>query len=184
MTTIKTLAVLVVLAALAGVGFVYSGLYNIGADSPHWPTTFALVETLRERSIAARAAGIEVPVDLDDRARVRSGAGNYDAMCVACHLKPGQDESEIRRGLYPQPPNLASPEAAAASDPASQFWVIKHGIKLTAMPAWSKAGVDDGTIWDMVAVLQELPTLSAQEFDALVEASEGHSHAQGHDHDH
>lgn len=174
MQFIKALGALVVLVLLGGAGFVYSGAYDIGADAPHWALTSGLVTALRDRSIEARARGISEPPDLPSADRVRRGAGNYDAMCAGCHLKPGMDDSEIRKGLYPQPPNLARAEVQG---PARQFWVIKHGIKMTAMPAWSKGGVDDGTIWDMVALLQRLPALAPGEYDALVTASPGHTHA-------
>lgn len=174
MKMIKALLVIAVLLVIIGLGFIGSGVYDIAADTPHWPVTEKLVETLRERSIAVRADAIEVPADLGDAQRLRRGAGNYDAMCAGCHLKPDADDSEIRKGLYPQPPDLAT---ARPGDPARQFWIVKHGIKLTAMPAWAQGGVDDATIWDMVALLQKLPALSAQEYASLVETSEGHSHA-------
>lgn len=182
----KVVKVLLVLAAvgLAGAGgFVYSGVYSIAADEPHWPVTSALIETLRERSIAARADGIEAPPDLDSPERIRRGAGNYDAMCAGCHLTPGTRSSEIRQGLYPQPPDLARPgsghehEVTGPGAAARQFWVIKHGVKMTAMPAWSQGGVDDQTIWDMVALLQQLPGMDGAGYAGLVAASEGHTHA-------
>lgn len=174
----RTLIVLVALLAggvLAAVGLIYSGAYGVAADDPHWPVTDAIIEAVRDRSIASRARGIEVPPDLGSPERVRRGAGNYDAMCTACHLKPGVDDSEVRAGLYPQPPRLASPGAAV--DPARGFWIIKHGLKMTGMPAWSRSGVEDATIWDMVALLQKLPGLSPEDYAALVEASPGHTHA-------
>lgn len=191
MKIVKVLVVLAVVALAAGAGFVYSGVYNMAADEPHWAVTYELLETLRERSIAARIGDIEAPADLTDVARLRRGAGNYEAMCTGCHLKPGMDDSEIRKGLYPQPPNLA--QAAAhehgtdgdSHAAARQFWIIKHGVKASGMPAWSKGGMDDETIWDMVALLQRLPALTGEDYAALVAASEGHSHAGangGHDH--
>ena len=185
MQVVRVLVALTVVSLAAGAGFVYSGVYEIGADEPHWPATFALLKTLRDRSIDARSHGIEAPTDLDSLERVRRGAGNYDAMCTGCHLKPGMDDSEIRKGLYPQPPDLAKATETGA-DAARQFWVIKHGIKMTAMPAWSRGGVDDATIWDMVALLQRLPALAPQEYQALVRASAGHTHdgAEHHPHDH
>lgn len=182
MKAIYALAI-VALTALAAAGFLHSGIYHVGADEPHWPVTLKVAQTLRDRSIALRARDIPLPADLNDAARVRRGAGNYDAMCTGCHLRPGARDSEIRRGLYPQPPNLAlavqsSPRNATdtARLAARRFWVIKHGIKMSAMPAWSVAGVDDDTIWDMVALLQQLPELSPEAYAALVQASPGHTH--------
>ena len=191
MKTLIALLVLAVLGLAAGIGFLYSGIYNMAADEPHWMTTEKVLETLRERSIATRIGGLEVPADLSDAARVRRGAGNYDAMCAGCHLNPGVNESEIRKGLYPQPPNLSlnpawhGHEHEHAGDPAAatrQFWIIKHGIKASGMPAWSRGGMDDGTIWDMVALLQKLPEFSPEAYAAAVAASEGHTHAGSADH--
>ena len=183
MQVAKVVVVLAVIGLVAGAGFVCSGVYEIGADDPHWPLTSELIEVLRDRSVAARAGGIEAPPDLASAERARRGAGNYDAMCTGCHLKPGMEDSELRKGLYPQPPNLA--KDADVGDPAHQFWIIKHGLKMTAMPAWSRSGVDDETIWDMVALLQRLPALSPEQYDEFVETSEGHTHAgAGHKHHH
>jgi hypothetical protein len=177
---------LVILAVLAG-AFVYSGAYNIAADQPHWTLTHRLIAILRDRSVAAHAQGIEIPPDLGDPERVRRGAGNYDAMCAGCHLAPGLKASEIRTGLYPQPPNLARPAddgGAATTSAAQQFWIIKHGLKMTGMPAWAKGGVDDATIWDIVALLPKLSSLSADEYRDLVASSAGHSHAGAQEHWH
>jgi mono/diheme cytochrome c family protein len=155
------LATLVLLAACTA-AFVWSGRYDIGADTPHTRPVFALMQTLRERSIRAHAADLAVP-DLTDPQLVLKGAGQYAAMCTQCHLSPAMADSEIRPGLYPQPPNLSRVRV----DPKQAFWVIKHGIKMSAMPAWG-ASHDDATIWSMVAFLQKLPGMSAQEYKDIV----------------
>ncbi len=181
MTTSKRVIVLAVLGAAAvgvAAGFVWSGRYNVAADDAHTAPVMSLLQTARERSIAHHAATIEVP-DLSDPEMVRQGAGNYAAMCAGCHLAPGMGPTELSRGLYPAPPVLAE----SASDPAHQFWVIKHGIKATGMPAWGPS-MEDGYIWGMVAFLQALPALDAPGYAALVASSEGHSHGGGESGDH
>jgi mono/diheme cytochrome c family protein len=162
-TFIKSLLIVLLLAVLGGAGFVYSGWYDIGADSPHWSSTHAVLETLRQRSIAHHAAGLAVPAGLDDPAVVLAGAGQYAAMCTGCHLAPGMAGSEIRPGLYPRPPDLSR----VPVDPRQAFWAIKHGIKMSAMPAWG-ASHDDATIWSMVAFLRKLPELTPAEYRAIV----------------
>jgi mono/diheme cytochrome c family protein len=152
-------------------GFVWSGVYDIGADAAHTRPVYAGLQALRERSIDTRAAKLQVPADLADPARIRQGAGNYDAMCTGCHLAPGAEETELSRGLYPKPPKLSRQTV----DPARAFWVIKHGIKASGMPAWGKS-MEDEYIWGMVAFLQELPKLDATRYRALVASSGGHSH--------
>ncbi len=171
-------AVLAILAAGAGI-FVYSGLYDVGADDHHTRPVFDLLQTLRDRSIQRRAADIKVP-KLDDPQLILKGAGQYAAMCTGCHLAPGMDDSELRVGMYPQPPNLSRIHV----DPRQAFWVIKHGIKMSAMPAWGMAGHDDSTIWSMVAFLEKLPSMTPAQYKAIVakappddDMDMGHAHA-------
>lgn len=170
------LAVALLLAAVAiALGlFVWSGVYNIGADDTHTKPVHAVLQTLREKSIAHHARGLEVP-DLTDAALIRSGAGNYDAMCTGCHLSPGAGETELSKGLYPAPPNFSR---LAPNDPRHDFWVIKHGVKASGMPAWGKS-MEDRYIWGMVALLQQMPKLGAAGYKALVASSGGHSHGGG-----
>lgn len=161
----KQLGILIfaALAILGGVIFyIGAGGYDIGADTPHWEMTRKIMEVVRDRSIAVRANQIEVP-DLQDEQLVLKGAGQYAAMCVNCHLAPEQSDSETRRGLYPKPPNLSEQRV----DPKTAFWVIKHGLKMTGMPAWG-LGHDDATIWSIVAFVTRLPGLSAEHYKDMV----------------
>jgi len=172
-------SLLLVLVVAGTAVFIWSGAYNIAADDPHWPLTAWLMDTARDRSIAEQASDVVVP-PLDDEALVRSGAGNYDAMCIGCHLKPGVERSEASAGLYPAPPNLTR---RRNHDAARTFWVIKHGIKMSGMPAWGKS-MDDASIWGVVAFLQKLPGMSETDYHELVESSEGHTHGSGNHHEH
>lgn len=171
--TLLVSAILAGIAVVAAAGFVWSGAYDVGADDPHTRPVHALIGTLRDRSIEARTKGLQVP-DLKSPARIAQGAGNYDAMCTGCHLTPGATATELSNGLYPAPPNLTRQTV----EPARAFWVIKHGIKASAMPAWGKS-MQDEYIWNMVAFLQELPRLDAAGYKALVAQSGGHSHGGG-----
>jgi len=141
---------------------VFSGIYNVAADIPHTRLVYSMMSELRDRSIDARAGHIKVP-PLADPALVLKGAGQYAAMCTGCHLTPGGKDSEIRAGLYPQPPDLAREHV----DPRRAFWVIKHGVKMSAMPAWGKTH-DDPTIWSMVAFLEVLPGMTAAQYRDMV----------------
>jgi mono/diheme cytochrome c family protein len=159
----------VTLAALAigSVVFVGSGIYNIGADDHHTKIALTLIEQLRERSIAVRAREIDPP-SLEDPMRIGAGAERYAALCVDCHLAPGMTRSDIRAGLYPHPPNLAQEDTR---DATRAFWIIKHGIKMSAMPAWGKT-LDDVAIWNLVAFLRQMPAMTPETYQQL---SQGHS---------
>jgi mono/diheme cytochrome c family protein len=179
--TVATATLVIGIAAIGGAAFVYSGFYNVGADDPHTRPVFAALETLRQRSITMHAKDIQVP-DLDDPKKIAEGAEHYSAMCTGCHLAPGMkaSDSEIRPGLYPQPPNLAE---RGVHDPKEAFWVIKHGIKMSAMPAWGSTH-DDESIWNMVAFVHKLPQMSVEEYQRLTGSAGSEGHTPGHTHDH
>ncbi|MBN8278996.1 MAG: cytochrome c [Gammaproteobacteria bacterium] len=165
-------AILILVVGVVAAGaWLWSGSYNVAADEPHWPLVHRALELGRERSIAQRVAAVEVP-DLTDPERLAQGAGNYAAMCETCHLRPGLADSELRRGLYPRPPALATRDAP---DPARDFWIIKHGLKASGMPAWGRSMGDD-TIWGMVAFMRTLPGQSADDYATAVTTSGGHDH--------
>lgn len=173
--TIKTLVAASIAAGITGTAVTYFGIVNVGADAPHSKIVYSFLTMARDRSIEVRAKNIEVP-NLDDRAMIKAGAGNYNAMCVGCHLAPGIEATELSQALYPAPPNLAKTQMSRP--PAETFWVIKHGIKASGMPAWGKS-MADPYIWAMVAFLQQLPAMEKAQYQALVASSGGHQHGGG-----
>ena len=161
-TGLVGLAVVLLLGAIPLLGG-----YNIAADAPHTRPVLWVLQTVRDRSIAARAGDIVVPADLSSASRIAAGAGLYNEMCSGCHLGPGLEPSEISHGLYPRAPELSQ---GSPLGPAAKFWVIKHGIKMTGMAAWGKTHSDE-LIWDMVAFLRKMPTLSAAQYAHAIKSA-------------
>ena len=157
-------AAAVLAAALSAALFVELGFYNIGADDHHNKLTLALIVQLRDRSIDARLGSIKPQLTATPE-MIKSGARQYAALCAGCHLAPGMAKSEVRVGLYPHPPNLAQEEI---QESRRAFWVIKHGIKMSAMPAWGKT-LDDTAIWDVVALVRKMPGMSPEDYQQLVQ---------------
>jgi hypothetical protein len=177
MGVIKTLIATVIVTAVFVVGFIYSGIYPVGADNKHNALTFWVLETLRKKSIARAAKDIEVPA-LDNPMLLLSGGADYNDMCAGCHLKPEQTESDMTLGLYPKPPNLTQTaeqhdhqhDAGDHNDveviAQQQFWVIKHGIMASGMAAFGPTHSDE-RIWAMVAFLRKLPELTAEQYQII-----------------
>ena len=115
----KLLSIVILIVLIAGLGFVYSGIYDVGADRPHTALTHWMIGQTRARSVASHSSGVVVP-KLDDDELVAMGADHYAEMCAVCHLAPGAEESELRRGLYPKPPNLV--ERGGDLSPQEAFW--------------------------------------------------------------
>ncbi|MGY1424272.1 c-type cytochrome [Lysobacter sp. A289] len=162
--------VLAVVAAigLGGLLFVTAGLMPIAASAGHWPITRVFLQFTMRRSVATHTIGIAVPA-LDDPAMVLKGAGHYASGCLPCHGAPGQPRALIVKQMVPEPPYL--PPVVAELAPDELFWIVKHGIKYTAMPAWVAQQRDD-EVWAMVAFLQRLPTLSAAQFRQLADGEQ------------
>ena len=168
----------VVIAVVFAAIFVYSGVFDVAADVPHSELTARLIEAVRDRSIAVRIKDIQVPA-LDDPHLIAEGAEHYAAMCAECHLAPGVDKTDLREGLYPTPPNLTKHIAANATE---MFWVVKHGIKMSAMPAWGLTH-DDNTIWTIVAFLRKLPALKPDEYAQMTANAAAEHEEREHQHD-
>lgn len=175
------LGALALLALLAAIGLtvVLTGAYNIAATDRHeTPVAWAL-ETTRIRSVQGQAAELAAPALTP--AMVTAGAGEYKTMCEHCHGGVGKDAASWSVGMSPNAPPLA--KVAGEWAPEEVFWMIRHGLKMTGMPAFGPTH-DDATMWNITAFVKALPQMSAEEYAAYpaVHGSEeegGHSHAAG-----
>ena len=177
-TVFLTLVITVVFVIACGVGFIYSGVYNVAAADPHWPVTYRAMEALRNQSIRAHAAGITTPTDLTSEARLVMGTEHFAAHCAVCHGAPGVPRGDIAEGLYPHPPDLA--QAAQRYTPGELFWILKNGIKMSGMPAWQDHSDDE--LWSTVGFIERLPGMSESDYGKLVVqsmAQGGHHHHHG-----
>lgn len=156
---------LLAVIAAAALVFIYSGVYDIAATTPHFAVTHRLLRTVMERSVKRQAQDVKAP-ELDDPEKVHSGFKNFHAMCVTCHGAPGSATSEISKGLYPVAPDLA--EAAQNWTPAELYVIVKRGIKMSGMPTWEPTHSGD-EIWALVAFLKVLPTMPAAEYQGAVQ---------------
>ncbi|HSS47995.1 MAG TPA: cytochrome c [Thermoanaerobaculia bacterium] len=181
MKTIRTLVVVLILLALAGIAFMYSGLYDVAASTPDNGLLKGILETTRDRSVEHRAEGIQPP-KLDDPQMIKTGLVHYHEMCTTCHGAPGVKISDIGQGLNPYPPELAA--RRGGGDPREAFWIVKNGLKMTGMPAFGVTHTDE-EIWAIVAFLQKMPKLNPQEYQAMVQqAGLGAPGAEHEEHEH
>lgn len=160
MRTLGILFSLAVAAAVGGLIALYSGVYDISATDQHLRPTFRALQTGMRQSVKRRAQAIEAP-PLDDPARAARGLHHYREHCVQCHGAPGVPPEPFALGLTPLPGSLS--DTAREWTPSQLYWVIRHGIKMTGMPAW-QFRLDDEELWSVVAFLKTLPGLSPQAY--------------------
>ncbi len=69
--------------------------------------------------------------------------------------------------LYPAPPELTRADVVGRWSDTELFWIIKHGIKDTGMPA-TDSGHSDETLWALVALVRQLPSMTPGQYRAGV----------------
>lgn len=156
----------IVIAVSAGIllaALLLSGAIPIKASSGHWRVTAFVLDLTKRRSVDTHSFFITAP-PLDDATLVVKGAGHYESGCASCHGSPAAPRPRLVMGMTPHPPFL--PERVGRWLPRELFYLVKHGIKFTGMPAWASHSRDD-EIWAMVAFLRRLPSLDADGYRAL-----------------
>jgi mono/diheme cytochrome c family protein len=163
-------ALAIVVGVVAAVYF-FSGFYNVAATQEDPPLVVWVLTKVRTASIDRHATD-RPPVSLDEPANVQAGARAFIARgCANCHGAPGVEWAKFSEGLRPDPPGLK--DIANDREPRHLFWVIKHGINMTGMPSFERAGVPDAEIWTIVAFVKKLPSVSDDDFKAWTAAGAG-----------
>lgn len=135
-----------------------SGLIPANADAKPgglelWAASRSLNATLR-----SQAPKQTNPVALSS-ANLIEGISLYGQHCAICHgtAAGASSASPVAKGLYPAPPQLA--EDGVEDDPDGvSYWKIKHGIRLTGMPAWGLS-LSDQQIWTLALFLKHMDRL-------------------------
>jgi cytochrome c553 len=158
-------AVAATTAGLMVGGFVlaWSGIYNIAASRGHWAAVEWFLQFGMKNSVQRRALGIEAP-PLDHPDLHSLGAGHFHRACMHCHGAPGIPGDLTAQQALPPPPDLT--HVSEEWKDRELFWIVKHGIKYTGMPAWVVQDRDD-EVWAVVAFLKRLPELDPESYRRL-----------------
>jgi thiosulfate dehydrogenase len=135
-----------------------SGLIPANADAKPgglelWAASKSLDATLRNQ-----APKQPNPVALTN-ANLIEGITLYGQHCAICHgtAAGASSASPVAKGLYPAPPQLVAEGVEDDPDGVS-YWKIKHGIRLTGMPAWGP-DLSDRQIWTLALFLKHMDKL-------------------------
>ncbi|WP_426075564.1 c-type cytochrome [Janthinobacterium sp. PSPC3-1] len=170
-TIAATLLVCGAAGALAGVFVLKSGWYNIGATKQHWQPVYSVLEQGMHESVRHHAGEVKVPEPLAAgaaKAQLVAGAGLYRQHCAQCHGAPGVAQEAIGQSMQPIPGPLV--DAARRWRKNELYWITRHGIKMSGMPAWGHH-LDEEQLWAVVAFLGQLPAMSTQDYAKLATVS-------------
>jgi mono/diheme cytochrome c family protein len=165
-TALLTLLLAAGLGAAAGFALYRSGLYNIGATAQHLQPGYSLLENAMRHSVRHHAGKVAVP-PLGEPAQLLRGAGLYREHCAQCHGGPGTAPSAHGMSMQPVPGPLV--DATARWRPQDLYWITRHGIKMSGMPAW-EARLNEADTWAVVAFLTRMPGLDARAYRAMTTA--------------
>jgi mono/diheme cytochrome c family protein len=149
-----------VVTPLAVFAFVKSGAYDVAASRRHTKFTEWITHETMIHSVRRYAAGISPP-PWTSASQLVSGYCAYETHCVACHGAAAVARQQWVSGLEPQPPYLL--DVTQRFTPSQLFWIVKNGIKMTAMPEWGDS-MSDRDIWNVVAWLEASKDLPPQTY--------------------
>ncbi|WP_051999931.1 c-type cytochrome [Caenispirillum salinarum] len=164
------IATLLVLLAIA-VAIMFTGAYNVAATDAHTGLVRWALATTRVNAVRTRAEDIQVPGDLASPERIAAGAKAYDEKCVACHGAPGIKAFEFAEHMMPKPPEMG--HVAEFWAPASIYWILDNGFKMTGMPAWGPFEEAE-ELWDITAFVEAYPDVDAARYKELTAGPDGH----------
>lgn len=147
-----TVALMLVYASVQG------GLIPANADAAPGALETWAASTSLEATLHRVAPTQPNPVALTDENLMR-GVHLFATNCAVCHgsSKGASSPSPIAKGLYQKPPQLAT--NGVEDDPEGvSFWKIKHGIRMTGMPAFG-ASLNDDEIWTLALFLKNMDKL-------------------------
>ncbi len=148
-------ASLVALALCAYVG-IEAGLMPANADAKPSKLERWMARTSLHATLARDAPKSANTIPLTD-GNLIAGIRLYAANCAICHGAADGKPSNIARGLYQRPPQLA--KDGVEDDPDGEtFWKVDHGIRLTGMPAFG-GRLDDAQLWQLTLFLKHMDSL-------------------------
>ena len=138
------------LLSLSALAVTWLGLMPVSADGTHSRLEARVMPVVLHASIVRHGSGETNPVVLNED-NLKAGVDTYKAMCARCHSTPEGNPSVYGQSFYPPAPQL--PKGMANYTDSQLFWLIKHGIRNTGMPAWA-AMLSDDEIWQIVSLLK------------------------------
>ncbi|WP_333874759.1 c-type cytochrome [Methylobacter sp.] len=138
----------------------YSGIFNVAASAGHPELLEWLLTLGKSRSVIVNSKPVDAP-ELNLTELVPLGAAHFQGGCATCHGVPGQSVNPVYDQMLPQPPDLQI--HAPMWKREQLFWMVRHGIQFTGMPAWSGDKRDD-EVWAVVAFLEALPSMKPEDY--------------------
>ena len=116
-----------------------------------------------------------VPISVDEP-NLAAGAQVYKEHCAVCHGLPGQPQTAIAKGMFPDPPKLMEGKGVTDDPPGESYWKVSGGIRMTGMPGFEKT-LSTTQMWQVSLLCANADKLPATVKEALSGAAPASSTA-------
>lgn len=106
-----------------------------------------------------------VPIQADE-ANYMAGAQVYKENCAVCHGVPDGKETDIAKGMFPDPPKLMQGKGVTDDPPAESYWKVAGGIRMTGMPGFQKT-LSNTQMWQVSLLIANADKLPQTVKDSL-----------------
>jgi mono/diheme cytochrome c family protein len=148
------LGVTATVIALTAAAYVYleKGFADTRADITPGPLD-SWLGTAMDASTDRHAPKLTNPV-LDTEENLLAAARLYTSNCLLCHGGADGVRSDLGDAVLPPAPQFFGSDPPDMMEDQN-FYIIKHGIRMTAMPAWGKL-LSEQQVWQTVLLLKHI----------------------------
>jgi mono/diheme cytochrome c family protein len=148
----------VVLVLLAEFLWIRLGFVNPRADVPESALERAVAMPSLDASLNRRASEAQNPVAATD-VNLVAGMKVYQTNCAGCHGDIHQPHVVFGDAFYPRVPQFMEDKPDMPEN--QNFYIIKHGVRLSGMPAWGSL-LNEEQMWQVTTFLSHMDKLPPQ----------------------
>ncbi len=156
------------LGTLGAFGWMGYQLFTTGFSAkpePH-PLEIVVARQIRHLAIPLEQRNAQNPIPLNPDV-MKESLAHFADHCATCHANDGSGQTPIGKNVYPKVPDLRLADTQSMSD-GEIFWIIRNGIRFTAMPAWGDGDpAEDKASWKLVHFIRHLPKLTPEELERM-----------------
>ena len=149
----------VLCALMLACGYWWTGRGVSARDAPSGAGG-RLAERMRGLAIPRGAREMRNPLT-QSPAMLAEASRHFADHCATCHANDGSGQTWIGQNLYPKVPDMRLAATQNLTD-GELYYIIHHGIRLTGMPAWGDAAMDEDS-WKLVWFIRHFPALTREE---------------------
>ena len=167
-TKLIVFIIMVGLGIVGAFGWVGYQLFTTGFSAKTEPHALEVLmaRQIRHLAIPIEKRNAQNPIPLSPDV-IKESLAHFADHCALCHANDGSGQTPIGKNVNPKALDLRLPDIQSMSD-GEIFWVIRNGIRFTAMPAWGEGDpAQDKESWKLVHFIRHLSQLTQDELDQM-----------------